>query len=544
MLVVMSAPVSTAPSSQPVPLRRSTRIWAAALLLLSFALCLLWSHAKRFRGDELLQFNSDDKPVSAIMEGQLHHPFSLEPPAYHLLLHGLQEAFPHHLEFATRLPSLLGFLAVQIFAFGITRRLTRSQFAALLAMIFPLLLITVDYAVEARVYSLLAAVATGGTYFYQRSILEQGRQRILALTGLFLMLAAGILLHYYAIFFPLPILAGELARTSKRRRIDWGVWIAVALAYSTFAFDLPFTHALAELRAHYYDQSSWSMIPFTYLWMLGAHYGTYIYAASGAAVQFALTSAALVGTLVLVLVLSVRWASERNVGRFAVRVVLFCSVLLPMLNVAVAHLVTHAYSPRYSLPSTASASILLALLMEPWLQSRAARATVAGVLLLSSVNYIVHHIRLEQRLTIESRADSTISPLLAALIQRSPDHCVYTQDDARFMAVHYYLKPEDRGSLVLLYSVERELFWRNRDASSLYARNMGITKSLPVEPFEALRDKPGPHLLVIYDDPAEEWINVDLPAGAVSMKPMGKAFGGALYEVVFRPGPLPGQSVR
>ena len=223
---------------------QTTRRAAALVLACTFVLSLLWSHSKHFWVDELLEYLSDSKPsFAAVLSGQRYAPFSLEPPLFHLLEHASLLLFPGHPAFGCRVLSMISLLITELCVFRIVVRLGRGRAAALVAMSLPLLFVTGYYAAEARVYSFYTALFAVALLSWQSSIDPKGRSRRLALSGLFLSLAMAVLSHYYGLFLPFALLAGELARSRDRRRLDRPVLLAILLPLAFFRAQLPLPNA-------------------------------------------------------------------------------------------------------------------------------------------------------------------------------------------------------------------------------------------------------------------------------------------------------------
>ena len=526
----------------PPPVSRTTLAAAIAVLLLTLAFALVWSHYKLFWSDELLEYYTDSKPtLAAIIFGQLLYPFSLEPPAFHLLLHLLLRILPHHHELASRLPSIVALLVTEICVFRIVWRLTRVENAALFAMAMPFFLVTIDYAPEARVYSLLTALFALAMVCYQAATEPAAKSRTLALFGLWLALSSAILLHYYAVFLLLPFLVAEAVRTLRIRRADWALWLALAAAMAAFLCNLPFMEGLHPLQAHYFDNGDtrFTMIAFTYLWFFW-HFDAYKYLGLWGwhvQAQFYLATAALLALSLVPIFLNLRARWSHNRPGLPTMVALTGGLLLPVLHLVVAHLITHAYAPRYSLPAVISISVLMALGISPWLRRRSIFLPLWLSLLAASSLYAVHHIRMQAGETGVLRIEHAITPELRAAIEAQPDHHIYMQDLARFLTTSAYLPAEDKPLLVAVRSADRELQWMHQDTSALYAENIGRTTPLQVLAYESLLRHPGPYLFVIYGDPAEEWIGRELFSDASSVIPLGNALGGRLYRITF-PQPL------
>ncbi len=515
-------------------------IWAIFWIVLgcTLAASLAWSHQKLFWTDELLEYYSDVKPTcNAVLLGQLYFPFSLEPPAFHLLLHETHNVLSRYPELAARLPSILSLLVTEICSFVITLRLTKSPTAALAAMAGPFFLTTIDYAPEARVYSMLTALFALSILCYQKAIQSENAvpSRTPSLLGLALSLGGAILLHYYGILLTIPFLAGELFRTLHHKRFDWPTVVALLAAMSVFALNLPFMRPLHEIQAHYYDtgETSFRMIPFTYLWLVN-HSGVYRFDLLPFAKLLAHLANALITIGVLALIvgtvqwLVTRWRTDPDAP---VMVVLLGGFLLPVVNLLVAHYVTHAYAPRYSLPACVSMSVLAIAL---WKRHSTRVPWLCFLLVTLSVTYTALHTAKahERRVTLLSNLIPT--PQLRIAIEGQKDEHVYIQDTARFLSTYYYASPGVKQQLMGVSSADREFHWLNRDPSSIFARNINRTTNVPWVRYETLVEEGGSHLFVIYNDPTEEWITQEIASGAASAQICGPAFGGTLYRVSFK----------
>ena len=231
------------------PTPSSTVPLAAWLLLaLTAALALLWSQQKLLDQDEFLSFYTDSVPtLSAVLGVQLHSPISLDPPTYHLLSHLAMNAFGSTPE-ALRLPSLLGFLLMELALYLLVRKLA-SQRAALLATALPLATASFRYAVEGRPYGLLLGLYALALLCWYTAARHRDNttpnSRLLPLIGLTLAIIAAITSHYFGILILLPVCCGELARTVERRHLDSPMLAAIAAGCAGILLILPFKAALA-----------------------------------------------------------------------------------------------------------------------------------------------------------------------------------------------------------------------------------------------------------------------------------------------------------
>jgi len=520
-------------------LSRSKTLALAAIVLATLVACLAWSNAKIFWGDEMLEFYSDIKPPAAILHDQLRNPFSLEPPTYHLLLHGMHSLLPGYPEIASRLPSIVALLVTEIAIFFLTWSLTRRSTTAVFSAVLPFVLVTIDYGPEARVYSLLTACFAIALLSYRYATASDRSYRSHALIALALSIGAGNLLHYYALFSALPILVAEAWRTATRRRADWPLLAALAVGLICFAADLPFLHALSEFSKHYYYsyETRWGMILLTYLWYV-LHFGIYFvdrfFSRPVLALHILFILAALIVLATAYTVLR-RVAITKDNDRSPVLLALLVGFLLPAWDVFIAHFVTRAYQPRYTLPACVAIAVLASLLANRWHRFLPVATFFVG---LTGCIYVVHQLHKARALSEVTLSDTALTPSLVAAFAAQPDHHLYLQNTARFLVSYAYAPPQIQHAMVLTYDQDKELAFRNRDSSSLFARNMMRTTPLPIRPFQAVLAQPGTHLFAVYHEVAEEWIGLELASPRYHAKIIGHAFGADLVQVSLAPAPL------
>lgn len=500
-------------------LSRPTFAWVAVILTATFATALIWSHYRLFWVDELLEFYTDSKPtVGAIFWGQLHAPFSLEPPLFHLLLHFMLRIIPWSPELAARLLSILSLLVTEVCAFAVTRRLARRDAAAILAMLLPFLLTSIDYAAEARIYSLQLATLATGILCFQSIVLGDFRWRWRI--GLAVSLALSVLTHYYGVVVVMPVVIAEIVRSAQQRRPDWKTIGAIVLGIGCAVLDLPFVRGLTSIRAHYYGAREWSKwwIPFTYLW-LKYHFATYTTLLDHGRDLFALVLGLLLmfGCAVAAISAMRRYRREQ----FSVAVALAVATALPILNIVLAHVVK-AYQPRYSLPAVFGISVLTALLLAELLNDSMANA-LAVVLLAWCLVYAFGQIRTFRALR-NQMVEAGLTPAQARVLASLQDKHIYVQNDSKYLVLHRYKSEPFVG----LDSASCEMAWQGRNSDSLFSENMKHTAHIPFESFSRIDSGAEPHMLLIFQDNSNEWIGQELAADKAEVTMLGGAFGGQL----------------
>jgi hypothetical protein len=519
----VSAQKKNVPSRVPleIPLRPS--LPAIGLLVLSFLGTLAASHYKKIWIDELLEYYTDTQPVRDILQTQLHHPFSLEPPAFHLLVHGFQVVMGPTLQ-AQRLPSMLCFLLAQYCIFCIVRAFA-GQGAALIGMLLPTLTYVRHYADEGRSYALLFAMgALSLLCWYLATQQPSSRRRVISLLGLVVSLGLAITSHYYGLLLLGPLYLAELIRTSERRRVDWPVIAALLCGGATLLLDVPFSRAALAFKAHYYPQiptpqAIWT----TYEWLL---------AIIGANLFIVVPALLLAGGFAFLSAWYVVRArvSDAPVSMWAAPIAL---TLLPVFAFFLSRFGTHAFEPRYTLPALGGLSSVVALAISPLLTRRPAYYAILGFVLFASLGLAVREINRCRR---DMAAFQKQIQLPSALVDGTgrPLETLYVRSAESFLQVHFYLPPAVADRFTLLYSMNLEYSWLHHDAGSHFAQNIGETipqfHTLPYEQFRAL---PGPHEVFITEGKyveIDEWLDKQLAADHFQLQLEGPFLQGTVYR--------------
>lgn len=189
---------------------------------------MLHARAKPFWYDEIFTMMAASAPTAA---ATWHAAKLLDaaPPLTHLLTHFAIHWFGGG-EIAGRLPQIAGFW---IFCLAMYRFVGRRLeiFYGLAALLLPLGTQAYEYAYEARPYGLVLGFC-GILLVCWQSAADRGCTRLRyagACAGVALSFAGALLSHYYAALLYVPLAGAEAYRSWKARRIDWGIWLAMAL---------------------------------------------------------------------------------------------------------------------------------------------------------------------------------------------------------------------------------------------------------------------------------------------------------------------------
>ena len=223
-------------------LERHPGAWLIAFTLLYCASAAIQCKLKPFWFDELFTVYiarlPDLRSMMRISAVDSH------PPLSYLLTKASVRLFGAT-EFAARLPEFLGFwgMCLALFQFVRTRL---SAVYGFVALAIPLLTDAYQYSYEARPYGLVLGFSALGLLAWQMA--ADGKRRIISVPLLAASVAGAISSHYYAVIaIGCTIVAGEIARTLTRRRVDIAVWCALCVGFCPLVFLLPAAWEAARL---------------------------------------------------------------------------------------------------------------------------------------------------------------------------------------------------------------------------------------------------------------------------------------------------------
>ena len=507
----------------------STRLFLALVLLLTAAVALTWSHIKLLDQDEVFVLQTDSVPsVAQLIHVQRHFPISLDPMVYHLLGHASIKLFGAG-AFAVRLPSLLGYLLMQVCLFGIVRRIAGDR-AAVVASAVPALTATLFYAAEARPYGLLLGLAALILLAYQHVTRDDHESRAAWLVTLALSIALALNTHYFAVLLMIPLCAAELWRIARTRRIDWPVAIAIVSGMAAFGFALPFYKAAGEFRKHYYNAGRVGLHAITQ-----AYRALFIaYTEYSMRTQHMLMAVLVLFAIALIVAATVRFRSTDILLPSAERVFLLVLAALPFFGFLLARFVTHSIEVRYVLSAIIAIAVLIAIAALPLLRSARSANIVFGVLLLGILAAGVERVREERVKADERLAYLTISPELEEQIVSASDPHLYVQNMGDFDEFGSYVTDTAlRSRLSLVYSSGEEIALLHHDTVSLTAEHMRHFTVFPITRYEDLKAQPGPHLMLLYHGGGWNWTDQALQQDRAQITFVGHALHGDVVSVVF-----------
>jgi 4-amino-4-deoxy-L-arabinose transferase-like glycosyltransferase len=510
----------------------ATYLQMALVLLLSGTLSLISSHFRLMGQDEFLSFYTDGvATLKQVILVQLHHPISLDPPTYHLLSHLCMEVLGRN-AFALRLPAFAGFLLFQLCLFFFVRRLAGDR-AAIIAAAVPLLTSSFSYAAEGRPYGLLLGLYAFSLLCWQIATRDDSipRSRLLPLIGLTLSIALAITSHYFGVLILIPVSLGELYRTFIRKRIDFGVFTALAFGVASLALILPFKRALMVYRQHYYIKGvNIHDISMSYRELFVLY------------TTWPMLLQRLTAALMLGLVFTLAYANYR---RFNSRpttehvytwVAISGMALLPFFGYFLGRFVTHTFEHRYVIATLIAFSATFAIALERALRNTSFYYLTLAVIVIATIVTNAWNIDKERRGMNEVLASFQLSPQVSTVFHQNPHERIYIQSLFEFYFNTYYAPDATfRQRFSLLYGQQQEIYWLQHDTNGITAVNMRSFAPLSVTSYaDFLRQ---PHPLLILNRTSWEWIDKQLDADHTPQRLLGNALRGQLVRITNTPTP-------
>jgi len=499
-------------------------LWALAFLVLTAAFSLIASRYRLIGGDDLLELWCD----SVGSFGQLLHiqrtsPLAIDPFFYHILTFvGIRQFGVS--PFLLRLPSLAGFVAMQVCLFYFVRRIA-SERAAVFALAFPAITGGFVYTLQIRPYGVLLGLFGLAMLSWQTAVRREDR-RAGVLVVLALSIATAINTHYYGVLLLLPLCAGEVVRVWQRRRLDIPMSLALGAGMSGILFLLPFLKGAAEFRNHFEAGSvAYRSITQTYNFIVLAR-DTF------SARTNHLLAIALGLLLALILWSCIRqWRGKILNLPGAEFVFLLTLAGLPVFTFLLGHFVTHAMEPRYALGAIIGIAALVSIALEPLFRKPAAAFLVLLLLFVGITWKGIVRVGAEARATQEALADSVLPEQIRAAIMASPTKLLYTQDIDLFgFLVFHRADPEVLSHMVLMYSPNEEMRWIHSGSDSRTVANLKSFTTYTIVPYESVIQEPGEHLFVVTHG-GWNWLDKALANERLEVTPVGQAFGSEVVSV-------------
>jgi Dolichyl-phosphate-mannose-protein mannosyltransferase len=498
----------------------------AFFLLLTAVLSLIWSHARLMWNDEFLSFYSDSVVTfKQVILVQLHYPISLDPPTYHLLSHLSMDLIGRN-AIALRLPALAGFLLFQLCLFFFVRRLAGIR-SAVIAMAMPILTASFRYSLEGRPYGLLLGLYALSLLCWQIATIDDNvpRSRLLSLTGLTISIALAITSHYFGILILIPVSLGELSRISIRKRLDFGVLIALALGLASVGIILPFKRALMVYRQHYY-------ITGVNLHDISQGYRELFLRYTTWPIPLQKLAAA----IMVILALTLAYAGYKRFKRRPTAehaytwVALSAMALLPFFGYLFGRFITHTMEVRYVIAALIAFAAAFGIVLERRLRSNIFYYVTLALIFLAAIDINIWNIIKERRDSNQILASFNLTSEAAAALHQNPKELIYLQSLNDFYLDTYYdPDPTLRPRFSLLYGQPQEIYWLQHDTNYITATNMLHFTPLPITSYDDFLKQPYPLLILTHS--GWEWIDKQLDDDHTPEQTLASCLRGQLVRV-------------
>ena len=499
-------------------------LWAIAFLVLTAVVALVTAHYRLMDGDDLLEVWCDRVgSLGQLLRIQRTAPLVIDPFLYHGLTFAGIRLFGVR-PFFLRLPSLLGFLVMQVCLFHFVRRIASVQ-AAVFALAFPVITGGFIYTTQIRPYGVLLGFFGLAMLSWQTATRRE-EHRTAALVVLALSIAAAVNSQYYGVLLMLPLCAGEAVRAWERRRLDVPMLVAMGAGIAGMVFVLPFLKGAADFRGHYKAGNvQYQSVMQTYNFLMLGQGAFDVRKNHVLAIVLGLLAALILWGCIRV------WRSKRlqlSDAEFAFLLVL---AALPVFAFLLGHFVTHAMEPRYALGAVIGVVALVAIALVPVLESRVACSLILVALFVGFVWKEAVEARAVRRYQAYELATMVVSPQIEAAILSNPEQMLYTQDIDLVGFVAFHDADADvLRHLGLVYSEAEEMRWNHSETDTKIVTDLKTFAPYTIVPYERVIHEPGEHLFVVTHG-GWNWLDKAFASGQLQVTPVGRAFGGDVVSV-------------
>lgn len=503
---------------------------AVGLLLLSAVVALLRAHYQLLGMDEYgfgLLGIAKSSGFGRLVHIQLTRPVSFDPIGYNALIYAVIHFFGTG-AMTMRLPSIAGYLGMQLCLFWIVRRIS-NEWAATVALALPAIFGVVEYSIEARPYAVMLGLAALAVLSWQTAARRE-TGRTAALVTLAVALALAVNMQYYAVLLFVPLGVAEVARTVERRRVDLPMWGAIAGGVAGLTAVVPFAKALGQFQGNHNATrvADIHFVTHAYLWLVVG------YEQFGVGWQHVVGSCGVAVLALMVVVFLQGRAGIRLTLPSAEAVLLGLLLAIPMLALVLAKTVTHFVEARYILPTMIGLCAVIAVLLTPVAQSRVLRNAGLALLFVAIAGLGVRRVQEDRSNARGYMASMQMDAATEKVLESTPGQPVYVTNHFVWEFLHYYSTNEAlRTRLTLVYLDPKGYVHEGVGADvNRQMANMEMDGVPLVTSYEAIA-KPGTERLFLLYHAPWEWTDSRLPEAHASVTKVGSFFRGELSWVGF-----------
>jgi Dolichyl-phosphate-mannose-protein mannosyltransferase len=485
-------------------------------ILAYFSRTMVVASAKPFWHDEIYTILMSNLPsVSAIWTASLDGA-DLSPPLNTWLTRVVHRTIGGG-HVTTRLPAMLGFLAMTLIVFHLVRQRANAT-SAVAAMFLPCFTAAYRYSYEARGYGLMVGLFALSLFAWSEA--ARGERRNVHLPVLALALAAGMWTHYYAVLAFVVLGIGELVRVIQNRRPDWGVWIAIGVALVATIPLRPLMAVASEQAAHFWADSRAVDVSGIYAFVF-APLGDTVFA--GTAIVAAIC---LVGAYVLRSSRTTPSETRRLPGHEAAAGV--ACLLIPIVSLWLGELITGIVVPRYALPAVVGGALVLPIAVHSLNRYRSPAELVLAVVLV----WVFTQAAVQSLWWRPTRQDPVQFRTVLLTALRSPGPTAIGSS-IHFLQFWYYAPVELKPRMTYLVDPAAAIRYRKSDTIDRGYAALARWTALPVEPFE--RFSTLHRSFKVYTD-GSGWLLDKVADDGVEIQEIGREHGSQLVIVRQREG--------
>lgn len=469
--------------------------WAALFLLVFLACSIAIDLRIKMWMDELFTLYVAKQDglsgiIRAIIEG-----CDGSPPIYAMIAQKILPLTAHE-ELAVRLPATIGFGCMLACVLAFCRRRLPAAYAWIAA------LLACDgclyYATDARPYGVVLGCAAAALLFWQLAI--DGVRRPLTVMLLAVSLALMVAMHYYAIFFLAPILAGEIWRANAARSLDVGILAATLPACFVLALHYRLIEASKPFQAHFWSPASWRMIEPFY----GSHLLPMLDICSVALIVLALRRKS-----------AVQPAHPMSSMRGHEWVAFISLALMPPFVIGLSKYTTHAFADRYLVWVVMGFAILVTAL----LYRAIGKHDIVALPILAILLLLIGR---QERVGLTSPALLREHPTLAEALESLPDgpEKIIVADPHAFLELAHYAEPWLRRRLIYAASPDLDVRYLGYDTPTLSLMALAHRSDLHVISYDSLRTQYKRFLLAVTPN---DYLNWHLAASGYLVTPVSRA---------------------
>ena len=482
----------------------------AALTALYVALAVPYALAKPFWHDEIYTILLSRLPSLADTWRAGLDGVDLSPPL-NLWLTRAAHATAGEGLVATRLPPLLGFYLAIVAVFAVVKR-RAGTVAAAIGVLLMFFTAGLRYAAEARGYGLMMGLSAVTLFAWMEA--AAGRRRHVCLPLLGVALAASLWNHYFGVLVFVPVVAGELARVLRDRRLDLGVACAIVCALAAAVPLRPLAAIASQQGSSFWSRAiTPGQIVETYHFLLAPMFERPVIMIAAAGVVLALVAR----------VTGWRRAMEPSISLHEA-VALLAGLCLPVMGFVLGRFVTGVEVPRYLLSTIPAIAMALPLLFNRISGARWPVELVVCVALAAVASF--EAVRSDRPRFSNPVAERTIFNTSL----RSPSPTVVSSS-LRFLQLWFYSPPDLKVRMRYLVDPREALTRTGSDTIDRGYLALSRWTALPVEPYQHFADT---HPAFRVYEAGSGWLLGKLEADKALIEEVAQEPGAKLYQVTLQ----------